>query len=70
MQGALGYLQYSLDVPAGLVLLHVIGATATWLAVLNLNLAMYERWGDEGVHAYDGDIDTQSLSGALFGAKE
>lgn len=39
-QGAIGYTQYFLGVPAALVLLHVAGAVAVWLAVLRLALSM------------------------------
>jgi heme a synthase len=35
-QGAIGYLQYASDVPAGLVLTHVLGATLVWLSVVRL----------------------------------
>ena len=67
LQGALGYLQYSLSVPAGLVLLHIVGATFTWFAVLQLNFAMFDRWEAVEIDAFDGDVDTQSLTNALFG---
>lgn len=39
-QGAIGYTQYFLGVPGALVLLHVAGAVAVWLAVLRLALSM------------------------------
>lgn len=42
-QGALGYLQYFLRVPAGLVELHVTMATAVWIAALWFNLGLYHR---------------------------
>ncbi len=37
-QGVLGYLQYALGVPAGLVALHVLGSTLVWSAVVALVL--------------------------------
>ena len=37
-QGALGYIQYFSGVPVVLVALHVAGATAVWLALVNLML--------------------------------
>lgn len=54
LQGAIGYLQYALHVPAGLVLVHIAGATAVWMAVIWFNLGAYERYGDVGVGVYDG----------------
>lgn len=41
-QGALGYLQYFLDVPEGLVGLHVLGSVLVWVAVLRFALALHE----------------------------
>lgn len=38
-QGAVGYLQYALDVPPGLVAIHVAGSVALWIAVWRLLLA-------------------------------
>lgn len=40
LQIAIGYTQYFLDLPSGLVLLHIACATALWMAVLRLNLAL------------------------------
>lgn len=37
-QGVLGYVQYALGVPAGLVALHVLGSTLVWSAVVALVL--------------------------------
>jgi heme a synthase len=54
-QGAIGYLQYALDLPPGLVLLHILGATAVWSGVVWFNLGFHERWEDVGIAAYDGD---------------
>ena len=34
-QGAVGYLQYALDVPVGLVGLHIVGAVALWWSVVS-----------------------------------
>ncbi|HVM07133.1 MAG TPA: COX15/CtaA family protein [Acidimicrobiales bacterium] len=39
-QGAIGYSQYFLGVPAGLVALHIAGSIAVWLATLELVLDM------------------------------
>ncbi len=55
MQGALGYMQYSLGVPAAMVLVHVAGATACWIVAIRFVLAMHERWTVEGIDVYDGD---------------
>lgn len=62
VQGAIGYLQYSLDVPPALVLLHIAGATAVWIAAIAFNLSMYERWEDVGLAAYDGPVDLETLT--------
>lgn len=43
VQGGIGYTQYFLGVPAGLVELHVIGAVAVVLAVLRFNLGLAAR---------------------------
>jgi heme a synthase len=40
-QGALGYTQYFLGVPPALVLLHVIGAVAVWVATVRFYLSMF-----------------------------
>jgi heme a synthase len=40
LQGALGYLQYALHVPAGLVVLHVLGSVLVWSAALWLHLGV------------------------------
>ncbi len=39
-QGALGYTQYALDVPIGLVALHIVGAVALWTAMVRLQLRL------------------------------
>lgn len=54
-QAAIGYLQYSLHVPAALVLIHIAGATSVWLAVVWYNLGFYERFGKLDMPVYDGD---------------
>ena len=38
-QGGIGYLQYALGIPAGLVSLHLLGACLVWVAVLRVALA-------------------------------
>jgi heme a synthase len=53
-QGAIGYIQYATGVPAGLVLVHIAGATLVWIAVVWFNLSFHERWEPVGVVAYDG----------------
>lgn len=42
-QGGLGYLQYALGVPAWLVLLHVAGSVAFWVAALLVRFAARDR---------------------------
>ena len=42
-QGGIGYIQYAVGVPPGLVMLHIIGATVLWLVVLIMHLRFYER---------------------------
>lgn len=53
-QGAIGYLQYALGVPAGLVIFHIAGALTVWISVISFNLALYERWEPTELAAYDG----------------
>lgn len=54
-QGAIGYFQYALNVPVGLVIFHIAGAVAVWLGVIWFNLAFYERNEDLQIKVYDGD---------------
>lgn len=42
-QGAVGYTQYALGVPEGLVLLHMLGAVLMWIAAFRLFFALRER---------------------------
>ncbi len=42
-QGAIGYTQYVLGVPEGLVVAHVLGAVLTWIAIVRLYVATSER---------------------------
>jgi heme a synthase len=50
-QGALGYTQYFLGVPPGLVLLHVAGAVAVWLLALHFYLGLFAHAATEPVPA-------------------
>jgi len=43
VQGAIGYTQYFLGVPAGLVLLHMLGAVLMWIAAFRLFFALRDR---------------------------
>jgi heme a synthase len=45
-QGALGYTQYFLGVPPGLVLLHVVGAVAVWIVALRFYLGLFAHPDD------------------------
>lgn len=62
LQGALGYLQYALNVPVLMVLFHVAGATIVWTLVIWLNLGFYERYEPIDLPVYDGD-EVPDLSG-------
>ncbi|WP_046468509.1 COX15/CtaA family protein [Allosalinactinospora lopnorensis] len=42
-QGIIGYTQYILGVPEGLVVLHVLGSALTWIAIARLYFATAER---------------------------
>ncbi|MFI0479898.1 heme A synthase [Actinomadura sp. 9N215] len=42
-QGVVGYVQYFLGVPEGLVLLHMLGAVLMWLAAFRLYFALRDR---------------------------
>jgi cytochrome c oxidase assembly protein subunit 15 len=63
-QGAIGYTQYFLGIPALLVALHVLGATLLWLATLRVVFATRTRTGTrtrasyaEGSSAVSSDSD-------------
>lgn len=43
VQGAIGYIQYFNSVPPALVLLHILGATIVWIAVLSFDLSFHAR---------------------------
>lgn len=43
VQGAIGYIQYFTGVPPFVVLLHIIGATVVWIAVLRFHLGLWAR---------------------------
>lgn len=43
IQGAIGYTQYFLGVPAGLVLLHMLGSVLMWIAAFRLFFALRDR---------------------------
>src|SRR5690606_22032219 len=45
LQGAVGYLQYFLGVPEGLVLLHMLGSVLMWIAAFRLFFALRDRGG-------------------------
>ncbi|MEO3827520.1 COX15/CtaA family protein [Actinomadura sp. B10D3] len=42
-QGAVGYIQYALGVPEGLVLLHMLGAVLMWITAFRLFFALRDR---------------------------
>jgi heme a synthase len=49
-QGALGYTQYFLGVPPGLVLLHVVGAVVVWIVALRFYLGLFAHAVDREPH--------------------
>ncbi len=51
-QGVIGYTQYAIGVPAGLVALHIFGATVVWIALLRFHLGLVTR-GPEVVDGAD-----------------
>ncbi len=55
-QGALGYVQYFLGVPRGLVLLHVVGAVAVWIVALRFYLGLYAYPEHERPAMEPGDV--------------
>jgi cytochrome c oxidase assembly protein subunit 15 len=42
-QGAVGYTQFAMGVPAGLVEIHVVGAVLVWLLAVALQLRVFDR---------------------------
>jgi heme A synthase len=64
-QGVLGYVQYWLHLPAGLVWIHVANTALIWIAVLRLNFALRDR-GRVGVSVAGPDLPAaaaEALSG-------
>src|SRR5579875_1438503 len=43
LQGAIGYSQYFLHVPAGVVELHIIGVTLLWIVAVRFHLGLFAR---------------------------
>jgi cytochrome c oxidase assembly protein subunit 15 len=52
-QGAIGYLQYAAGVPAGLVALHIAGATAVWTAAVLVVIAARGEEANTAVHGIE-----------------
>lgn len=42
-QGALGYIQYFLGVPEGLVILHLLGSVLVWIAAWRIRLSVVRK---------------------------
>jgi heme A synthase len=47
-QGAIGYTQYFMGLPAGLVWFHVVGSVAVWIAALRLAFSLHDRGSVDG----------------------
>lgn len=43
LQGLLGYIQYNLGLPPGLVMAHIVGAVVFFLLILRMHLGFFER---------------------------
>jgi heme a synthase len=66
VQVVIGYVQYFLDLPTGVVGMHVAGATALWCAALWLALATTRRSGPAVAEVIDGQmvhLDDRPLAG-------
>jgi heme a synthase len=61
-QGVLGYVQYFTGVPALLVGFHVAGATAVWVAVLRLHLALRVPVATAGGDAGGGSVEPWTVA--------
>jgi len=61
-QGVLGYVQYFTGVPALLVGFHVVGATAVWIAVLRLALALRVPVATAGPESDGGSVEPWSVA--------
>lgn len=59
-QGGVGYAQYVLGVPAGLVAVHLLGSVLTWVAALWLAYTMRERPAGPGIGAPAGSREAGS----------
>lgn len=65
-QGAIGYTQYFMGVPEGLVVAHVLGAVLTWVAIVRLYFATSERVAGDAVS--EGPAPAAPEAGAPAGA--
>lgn len=63
-QGAIGYTQYALGVPAGLVEIHVLGSVLVWIAAVRLLLACRQPVGQ----LVEGRLAGELVQGASSGA--
>lgn len=61
LQGGVGYAQYALAVPAGLVVVHVTMAVIVWMAALRLQLALHVRPPEE-VPRSSGELGSDSTA--------
>ncbi len=53
-QGVVGYVQYALELPEGLVVLHVLGSALTWIAIARLYFATTRLFPGDGDPALTG----------------
>jgi len=63
-QGALGYTQYVLGVPPGLVALHVAGSVAVWVTTLVTYLGLFSFPAEDAVEVGGSDIDENVTASA------
>jgi cytochrome c oxidase assembly protein subunit 15 len=57
VQGAIGYVQYWVNIPGWLAIFHVAGAVLTWLATIWWYMSLFERYEAAGLPVFDDDSD-------------
>ncbi len=66
VQGAIGYVQYLINVPPALAIFHVAGSVLLWMSVLWMYFGMHERYGEIGLDVYD-ETETSVFSHSVDG---
>jgi len=69
LQGGIGYLQYFNGVPELLVVMHIVGSVAMWIATLHLVLSVIEPLrGEHRLHTAETQREPRIASSPIVGA--